>query len=95
MPYGVIGVTIHVAANHLMPPAALSVMTVHQGEPAHERETKYDAEIVAVNGGSVRGASDEPVVSRIRGEAGTHVKTLCGLCRKRCASSHITRLMMS
>lgn len=71
---GVIGISLHVGAEHVGDPAVLYVGMVHPQGPAHQAGLRHGDEVVSVDGTAVTGKSYEQVVHMIRGEAGTVVK---------------------
>jgi C-terminal processing protease CtpA/Prc len=78
----VIGAVIQIGAERIGEPAALYVIKVRQGGPAQQAGLRHGDEIVAVNDTPVRGKRFEPIVSMIRGEAGTPVKLAIGGTRE-------------
>ncbi|MBX3327937.1 MAG: PDZ domain-containing protein [Nitrospira sp.] len=72
--HGVIGISLHVGAEHVGDPAVLYVGMVHPQGPAHQAGLRHGDEIVSVDGLAVTGKSYEQVIQMIRGEAGTVVK---------------------
>jgi C-terminal processing protease CtpA/Prc len=72
--HGVIGISLHIGAEHIGDPALLYVGMVHPEGPAHKAGLRHGDEVTSVDGISVRGKSYEQVVNMIRGEAGTTVK---------------------
>ena len=74
MPKGVIGVSLHVGAEHIGDPASLYVAHVYPVGPAQQAGLKHGDEIVTVNGEAVTGKTYEQVIQMVRGEAGTAVK---------------------
>jgi S1-C subfamily serine protease len=74
LPNGVIGVSLHVWAEHIGDPASLYVNHVHPEGPAQQAGLKHGDEVVTVNGATVSGKTYEQVIKMVRGEAGTAVK---------------------
>ena len=74
LPNGVIGVSLHVWAEHIGDPASLYVNHVHPEGPAQQAGLKHGDEVVTVNGATVSGKNYEQVIKMVRGEAGTAVK---------------------
>lgn len=74
LPKGVIGISLHVWAEHIGDPASLYVNHVHPEGPAQQAGLKHGDEVVTVNGTAVSGKTYEQVIQMIRGEAGTAVK---------------------
>ncbi len=74
LPDGVIGVSLHVWAEHIGDPASLYVAHVHPESPAQQAGLKHGDEVATVNGAAVSGKTYEQVIKMVRGEAGTAVK---------------------
>ena len=72
--HGVIGVSLHVWAEHIGDPASLYVAHVHPESPAQQAGLKHGDEVATVNGAAVSGKTYEQVIKMVRGEAGTAVK---------------------
>ena len=72
--HGVIGVSLHVWAEHIGDPASLYVNHVIPEGPAQRAGLKHGDEILTVNGATVSGNTYEQVLKMVRGEAGTAVK---------------------
>lgn len=73
-PHGVIGISLHIGAEHIGEPAVLYVGMVHPQGPAYKAGLRHGDEVTSVDGISVKGKSHEQVADMIRGEAGTTVK---------------------
>ena len=71
---GVIGVSMHVGAEHVGDTASLYVVHVHPEGPARQAGIKHGDEVVTVNGTPVIGKTYGQVVQMVRGEAGKEVK---------------------
>lgn len=74
VPMGVIGVSLHVAAERVGDPALLYVGHVHPDGPAQRAGLGHGEEIITVDGASVSGKSHEQIVRMVRGAVGTTVK---------------------
>lgn len=74
IPDGVIGVSLHVGAQHVGDPAVLYVAHVLPDGPAQQAGLKQGDEITAVDGLAVTGKTYEQVALMVRGEAGSVVK---------------------
>lgn len=74
VPTGVIGVSLHIAAERVGDPAALYVGLVHPKGPAHQAGLSHGDVITTINGTSVTGKSHDQIVKMVRGEVGTTVK---------------------
>lgn len=72
--HGVIGISLHIGAEHIGEPAELYVGMVHPEGPAYKAGLRHGDEVKSVDGTSVKGKNYEQVVNMIRGEAGTVVK---------------------
>lgn len=73
-PNGVIGISLHIGAEHIGEPAELYVGMVHPEGPAYKAGLRHGDEVKSIDGTSVKGKNYEQVVNMIRGEAGTVVK---------------------
>lgn len=71
---GVIGVSLHIGAEHVGEPASLYVGRVLREGPAYQAGLRHGDELVSIDGMAVSGKSYEQVVKMVRGEAGTNVK---------------------
>ncbi|WHZ23729.1 MAG: hypothetical protein OJF47_002841 [Nitrospira sp.] len=74
IPDGVIGVSLHVGAEHVGDPAVLYVAHVLPDGPAQQAGLKQGDEITTVDGVTVTGKTYEQVALMVRGEAGSVVK---------------------
>ena len=74
MPDGVIGVSLHVGAEHVGDKAVLYIAHVLPEGPAQKVGLKQGDELTTVDGVSVTGKTYEQVALMVRGEPGTVVK---------------------
>ena len=70
--HGVIGISLHIGAEHIGEPAVLYVGMVHPQGPAYKAGLRHGDEVTSVDGISLKGKSHEQVADMIRGEAGNH-----------------------
>lgn len=75
-PPGIIGVAVHLTAEHIGDPAGLFIRATHPLGPAVEAGLTHGQEILAVDGRSVEGLTYQEAVFMIRGEIGTSVTLL-------------------
>ncbi len=73
VPTGVIGVSLHIAAERVGEPALFYVGHVHPQGPAHQAGLSHGDVITTINGASVTGKSHDQIVRMVRGEVGTTV----------------------
>lgn len=74
IPDGVIGVSLHVGAEHVGDPAVLYVAHVLPDGPAQQAGLKQGDELTTVDGIAVTGKTYEQVALMVRGEPGSVVK---------------------
>jgi S1-C subfamily serine protease len=74
VPKGIIGVSLHIAAERVGDPAVLYVGHVHPQSPAQQVGLSHGDVISAIDGASVNGKSHEQIVMMVRGKVGTSVK---------------------
>ena len=73
-PDGVIGISLHIGAEHVGDSASLYIGRVHREGPAHKAGLRHGDELLSVDGTTVSGKSYEQLVKMVRGEAGSTVK---------------------
>lgn len=72
-PPGIIGVALHLTAEHIGDPAGLYIRATHPAGPGARAGLAHGQEILAVDGQSVKGKTYREVVAIIRGEIGKSV----------------------